>query len=96
MAMTPEQSQERYVEVEFAVTSQGTVKDARVVDENASSRQETDALEAVTAARYRPKFVDGEPVETPAMTYRTVFKTRKRSEDKEEVAAPESDAAEKS
>ena len=68
---------ERFVQVEFTVTSEGSVKDARVVDQSGTSRQSAETLDAIQAARYRPRFVAGEPVETTAVTYRQIFRTRK-------------------
>jgi hypothetical protein len=68
---------ERFVQVEFTVTSDGTVKDEHVVDQDASSRQVTETLESIRAARYRPKFNGDEPVETAAVSYRQVFRQRK-------------------
>lgn len=82
--LSPEESEEHFVQVEFTVTSDGTVKDARVVESNASARQTADALQAARAARFRPKFVEGVPVDTPAVTSREVFKVRKKNEGKEQ------------
>jgi tetratricopeptide (TPR) repeat protein len=80
--LRPDESDERFVQIEFTVTSEGTVKDARVVETNASQRQASDALEAIRDSLYRPKFVEGAPVETTALTYREVFRTRKKSGDR--------------
>lgn len=71
---------ERFVQVEFTVTADGSVKDERVVDQDATSRQVSQALEAIRASRFRPKFVDGQPVETSAVRYRQRFKQKKDSE----------------
>jgi TonB family protein len=81
--LTPEESDERFVQLEFTVTSEGAVKDARVVEENASARQASDALQAIRASRFRPKFVEGVPVETAAVTYREVFRVRKKDGEKD-------------
>lgn len=77
---------ERFVRVEFTVTSDGAVKDEHVVDQDGTARQVTETLAAIHAARYRPKFVGGEPVDTLAVSYRQVFRQRK---DKD--TAPEED-----
>ena len=66
-----------FVQVEFTVTSEGSVKDARIVDHNTTKRFANSVLRAVRAARYRPKFADGKPVPTVAMSYREVFRVRK-------------------
>jgi tetratricopeptide (TPR) repeat protein len=68
---------ERFVQVEFTVLPDGSTKDERVVDQDATSRQASQTLEAIRAARYRPKFLQGKPVETQAVRYRQVFKQRK-------------------
>lgn len=82
--LSPEESEERFVQLEFTVTSEGAVKDARVVEENASARRASDALQAIRGARFRPKFVEGVPVETTAVTYREVFRIKKKNGAKEE------------
>ncbi len=71
---------ERYVQVAFTVAPDGSVKDARIADADATDRQKSQALEAIHAARYRPKFIDGKPVETVDMSYRQIFKQRKEPE----------------
>ena len=68
--------EDRFVQVEFTVKPDGSVKDARAVDHNGTSRQVSQTLEAIGDSRYRPKFVAGEPVETTAMSYRQLFKQR--------------------
>ena len=76
----PEEVVERFVQAEFTVTEQGGVKDIRVAEQDATPRQIAETLDAVRASRYRPKFVNGEPVETTAVVYRQVFKQRKEAE----------------
>jgi len=77
LTLSPEDAVERFVRVEFTVMSDGSVKDARVADADATDRQKSQTVEAIESSRYRPKFVDGKPVETAAMSYRQVFKQRK-------------------
>jgi TonB family protein len=68
--------------VQFTVTGAGDVQDAKVIEKNGTARQAAETLQAIRAARYRPKFVDGEPVETRGMINREVFRMRKQpSED---------------
>lgn len=76
-----EQVDERFVQVEFTVTAAGDVSEAKVTDANCTQRQAAEALAAIRAARFRPKFVNGEPVETTGMTSREVFRTRKEAVD---------------
>jgi TonB family protein len=72
-----DQVDERFVEVQFNVTSEGEVSNAKVAGASGTPREVADALTAIRAARFRPKFVNGEPVETTGMTNREVFRTRK-------------------
>ncbi len=76
----PEEVVNRFVQIEFTITAQGAVKEPRVTDKDATPRQIAEAMDAIRAARYRPKFVNGEPVETTAFIYRQVFKQRKDAE----------------
>ncbi len=78
--LAPEQIDEKFVSVQFTVTGLGDVQDAKVIEQNGTQRQASEALEAVRAARYRPKFVNGEPVETTGVVMREVFKMRKQDE----------------
>lgn len=84
VSLPAEQVDERYVQVEFTVTGQGDVANARVTEENGTARQVSETLQAIRAARFRPKFVNGEPVETTGMTNREVFRTRKPAEGEKE------------
>jgi TonB family protein len=81
ISLPADQVDERFVEVQFTVTDSGDVSDAKVTEANGTQRQAADALSAIRAARYRPKFVNGEPVETTGMTNREVFRTRKEGVD---------------
>jgi TonB family protein len=76
-----DQVDERFVEVQFTVTGEGEVSDAKIIGANGTPREVADALSAIRAARFRPKFIDGEPVETTGMTNREVFRTRKEAVD---------------
>lgn len=82
--LAPEQIDEKFVQIEFTVTNTGDVQDAKVVEQNGTSRQASEALEAIRASRFRPKFVDGEPVETPGMINREVFKMRKQQDEQKQ------------
>jgi len=79
--LSPAQTEEKFVSVEFTVTGSGDVQDARVVEQNGTQRQASEALEAIRASRYRPKFVNGEPVDTQGVVNREVFKVRKQEDD---------------
>ena len=70
-----EEARSHYVEVEFTVADDGSVRDARIVSHDTSDRYARDILSAVRASRFRPKFVDGRTVTAPGITYREVFRT---------------------
>jgi periplasmic protein TonB len=67
-----ERGLEGYVLLEFVVTRQGTVRDP-VVIESSSSIFDRAAMDAVTRFRYRPRVIDGEPVEVPGVRFRITF-----------------------
>ena len=81
MLLPAEQVDERFVEVQFTVTDSGEVSDAKVTGASGTPREVSETLQAIRAARFRPKFVNGEPVATTGMTNREVFRTRKESVD---------------
>lgn len=82
--LSPEQIDEKFVSVQFTVTGTGDVEDAKVIEQNGTQRQASEALEAIRAARFRPKFVNGEPVETQGVIAREIFKMRKQDESEAE------------
>src|SRR5262249_3594814 len=65
---TPQRSgQEGWVESEFTIDKPGGVKDPRVVDHAGSEAFVDAALTAFRRWRYAPRYVDGQPVETPGV-----------------------------
>ena len=64
---------EGYVDMAFTVTSTGTVKDPVVVF-STSSLFERAAIRAVLKFKYKPRVVDGVPVEVPNVKTRITFK----------------------
>ena len=77
---TQEETHSHYVQIEFTVTADGSVSGARIVDHDTRDRYADDVLDAVRAARFRPKFVDGQAVATSGITYREVFWTAESRE----------------
>lgn len=63
---------EGYVIVEFTVTRTGTVRDPVVV-ESTSSLFERAAVNAALKFKYKPRVVDGEPVEVPGVRNKITF-----------------------
>jgi protein TonB len=64
---------EGYVDLAFTVTSAGTVKDP-VILHSTSSLFDRAATQAVLKFKYKPRVVDGEPVEVPNVKTRITFK----------------------
>ena len=64
---------EGYVDLEFFVTAAGTVRDP-VVSFSTSSLFERAAMRAVLKFKYKPRVVDGVPVEVPGVKTRITFK----------------------
>ena len=63
---------EGYVDLEFTVTTAGTVKDP-VVTYTTSSLFNRAAVRAVLKFKYKPRVVDGQPVEVPGVKTRIRF-----------------------
>lgn len=63
---------EGYVIVEFTVTRTGTTKDVHVV-ESSSSLFDRAAVEAAEKFKYRPRVIDGQPVEVPGVRNKITF-----------------------
>ncbi len=63
----------RSVLVEFEVGSDGRAQSEHVLDRNATKSMVDEALSAIRAARFRPRFADGKPQNTVAVTYRQSF-----------------------
>ncbi|MBV1876068.1 MAG: energy transducer TonB [Pseudomonadales bacterium] len=76
-----------WVIVEFTVSAQGTVKDANVVDNCAWTKSKSQgqcidnphtvfdkaAMKAALKFKYKPKVIDGEPVETAGVQNKIIF-----------------------
>lgn len=61
-----------FVTLEFTVTREGTVRDPRVL-ESSHEIFDRSAIDAVLRFRYRPRVIDGEPVEVPGVRFRITF-----------------------
>ncbi|VAW04900.1 putative TonB-dependent receptor [hydrothermal vent metagenome] len=72
----PRRAQERglsgYVIVEFTVTKLGTVVDARVI-ESTNSVFNRAAIKAALKFKYKPKVVDGEPIDVAGVLHKISF-----------------------
>ena len=67
---------EGYVIVEFTVTSNGSVRDVSVV-ESTSTLFERAAMEAALKFKYKPRVIDGQPVEVPGVRNKISFEIAK-------------------
>ena len=75
--MAATETQSHYVQLVFTVDADGSVRDARIVEQDARDRYAREILAAVSDSLFRPKFVDGQPVVATGITYREVFWTGK-------------------
>ena len=55
---------ERFVVVEFTVRADGSVETPRVLERNVTKSMLDETLDSLRAARYRPRVVNGQPVES--------------------------------
>lgn len=69
---------EGHVLLEFVVTETGAVRDAVVVDAKPNGVFEQAALKAVAKFKYKPRIVDGMPVETVGVRNRIDFEISDR------------------
>lgn len=74
--VSAEEVRSNYVQVEFTVAADGSVRDAHIVDHDTREQYAQQIFDAVRAARFRPKFIDGQAVAATGITYREVFWTR--------------------
>ena len=64
--------------VEYTVTKQGTVKDVRVVESECRNSLFTRAsVDAAAKFKYKPRVVDGQPVEVPGVRNKFTYKLEK-------------------
>jgi tetratricopeptide (TPR) repeat protein len=66
---SPEEVERREVAVEITVTAAGGVRDASIVADGGDPKLAARGQRAAESGRYRPRFVDGEPVDTPGFRY---------------------------
>ena len=64
---------EGYVIVEFTVTKQGTVRDAKVVRAEPESLFDQAAIDAALKFKYKPRVIDGEAVEVAGVQNKISF-----------------------
>lgn len=65
---------ERYVEIEFTVRADGRIDRERVLTREPGKSAADETLQAVQAARYRPRMVEGAALDTEGVRFRQAFK----------------------
>lgn len=65
----PEEVERRDVEIELTVTADGGIRDPRPIGAGHGERLVAQALRALETARYRPRVVDGEPVDAEGVRF---------------------------
>ncbi len=64
---------EGWVIVEFTVTTNGSVRDPVVVESSPANTFDQAAIQAALKFKYKPRVVDGEPVEVPGVRNKITF-----------------------
>jgi periplasmic protein TonB len=65
---------EGWVLIEFNITTSGSVEKAHVIDSSPANIFDKAALRAISRWKYKPKIVDGAPVETRGVQVKLTFK----------------------
>ena len=68
---------EGYAVIEYTVTKQGTVRDPRVVESKPEGVFDKAAVKSAARYKYKPRVVDGQPVEVPGVRTKISFKLAK-------------------
>lgn len=68
-----EQGVEGYVLVRYTVTTQGTTKDVEVIEAEPRGYFERAAIRAAEKYKYKPRVINGQPVEVPGVRTRIQF-----------------------
>ena len=64
---------EGYVILEYTVTKQGTVRDIQVIESKPSGTFDKAAIKSATRYKYKPRVVNGEPIEVPGVRTQISF-----------------------
>jgi TonB family protein len=68
--LNPDESEERYAEVKYTVTKDGRTDNVTLVGSDAQESTQKSVVSALKKARYAPRLENGEPVDTPDVTWR--------------------------
>jgi tetratricopeptide (TPR) repeat protein len=69
----PDEVSPHTVEIELTVTAEGRVRDAEVIANDGSARMAEATLDAAETARYRPRFIDGKPLDTADVRFAQTY-----------------------
>lgn len=72
----PEEYAEHFVEVELTVTPEGRAKNVTIVSQDVTEATGKATVASIRRSRYRPRFIDGEPVATTGVRHRQVIYVR--------------------
>ena len=64
---------EGYVIVQFTVTKQGTTKNIKIVESKPPGIFDRAAMQAAAKFKYKPRVVDGQPIEVPGVQNKITF-----------------------
>ncbi len=64
---------EGYVIFEFTVSADGTLTDVEIAESEPGNDFDVPGIRAMKKAKYRPRVVDGEPVATPGVLFKTTY-----------------------
>ncbi len=65
-----------YVDAIFDITPSGRAKGIQIIDSNPPDVMDLRVQRSIKATRYRPRFVEGQPVATKGVSYRHVFEVQ--------------------
>ena len=68
--LKPDEAEERFVEVRYTITKDGRTDAVESLPSDATESTQRSMVSAIKKARYRPRFENGEAVETTAVTLR--------------------------
>ncbi len=83
-------AEEHFVEARFTVTKDGKTDNVEVAESDASESLQKSVVSAMKKARYSPRFENGEPVETQAVTYRERVLVKAETAGEHGVRSPQS------
>jgi TonB family protein len=75
-----DESEEHFVDVRYTVTKEGRTESVEAFNSDATDSAQRSVVSAVKKARYAPRFENGEPIETQAVTLRERLLTKSKQQ----------------